>query len=445
MLWSSGSAYLLNLEDKVKPSLYIKIYPSDGDPGTLILYSTKTSALILIPKELYKDMEKGDLPSEEKNLLRELSILVEDTDRERDEVVNVFDRIKDLPLNILLVLNLDCNFACKYCFEGKVKSKSYMSPHILNRTMDFIKKELEKKPGELILGLYGGEPLLSPDLVKEALAKAKSICQEIGVGFRASIITNGSLFDKRIAEELKALGLGKVRFTLDGPPEIHNSFRPFKDGRESFDIILKNIKDTYKIIDRIEIGGNYERDNYQEFPKLLDILMKEGITPDKVDYIRFEPVIRQPSGISIYKGGCLSINEPWVGETGLYLREEILKRGYRARRIEPIFCMVNNKRTFVINVDGGLYKCPGFLGIKEFQVGDIFKGPKEPIVYNLNRWKSEKRCISCVYLPLCYGGCRYMSYLRHGNLKELDCQKLFFDNNLEAFVKQDIRYKKGIE
>jgi len=132
---------------------------------------------------------------------------------------------------------------------------------------------------------------------------------DIGAGFRASIVTNGSLLNRKMAQELSSLGLQKVRITLDGPPEIHNYFRPFKNGDESFDIILKNIKEGMDFIKRLEIAGNYSSSNYKEFPRLLDILLQEGITPDKVEIKRFEPIIKQPTGISIYKGGCSSINE----------------------------------------------------------------------------------------------------------------------------------------
>ncbi len=440
MLWSSSGTYILT-EEKVELSFYIKKQTSNSDPEALILYSTKTSSTIIIPKDLLESIEKKRITPEEKQTLKELGFLVQSRQKERDEIIHLFDNIKNPYLNILLVLNMDCNFSCKYCFEGSSKTGLYMSKHILNKSMEFIKDELyKKKASELRLALYGGEPLLSPELAIESLKKAKTLCENIGINFRASIITNGSLFKKKIVKELSQLGLARARITLDGPPEIHNIFRPFKNGRPSFDIILKNIKESLGIIKALEINGNYSKENYTQFPKLLDLLLKEGITPDKVESIRFEPIIKQTSGMSLYKGGCLSINEPWVAETSLFLREEIMKRGYKTKRIEPIFCLINNKNAFIINIDGALYKCPGFLGIKEFQIGDIFSGSKEPLVYHPNRWKNEK-CSSCIYLPLCYGGCRYMSYLRYGDLYRLDCQKPFLDQYLDRFIEQDIRYK----
>jgi uncharacterized protein len=60
-------------------------------------------------------------------------------------------------------------------------------------------------------------------------------------------------------------------------------------------------------------------------------------------------------------------------------------------------------------------------------------------MYNLDNWKIEE-CLSCKYLPLCFGGCRYMKYVRDGNLSGVDCKRPYYEACLEALVKQDLRY-----
>jgi len=423
-------------------SFYTKKFENRFDPETLILYSTKTSALIIIPKETLQKLEERKLPPEDKKLLTELGFLVEDREKEREYMINIFDLLETPYVEAIFVLNRDCNFSCKYCFEANIKKSAYMSQKVLYQSIEFINRELEKGAKALLIGLYGGEPLLKPKLTKEVLIKAKELCEKFKIELKATLVTNGSLMKKELVRELTQLGLKKVRITLDGPPQIHNYFRPFKNGKESFHVILNNIKECVSVLKELEIAGNYSRETYKEFPKLLDILLEEGLGPDKVASIRFEPIIKQPSGISIYKGGCSSINEDWVSEAALFLREQIIKRGYKAKRIEPIFCMVNSKRSFIIDTDGSIYKCPGFIGIEKFKVGDVFQGIKDTYMYNLNRWKN-KECAACVYLPLCYGGCRYMSYLRFGNLENLDCQKPFFEKNLFKFIEQELRFKIG--
>ena len=426
----------------MRPSFYIKKYTTESAPETLTLYSTKTSALILIPFETYRAMQNGTLCAEDEALLKELGFLVPDQKAEIDYIINKFDRIQIPYVQVILTLNMDCNFACRYCFEGDTKTGVRMGKRVLEQSLRFIEDEIKKQDTkELLLGLYGGEPLLTPDLTKQVLFEASKICARNSIKLRTTMVTNGSLLKRDLLKELIQFGLQKIRVTIDGPPEVHNYFRPFKNKKGSFEIILKNLKECIDLIQRLEIGGNYSKETYREFPRLLDILLKEGLTPEKVEFIRFEPIINQPKGISIFKGGCSSINEPWVAEAGLFLREEIIKRGYKTRKIEPIFCMVNNKRAFIIGTDGGIYKCPGFIGIEQFKIGDVFSGVGRPDAYSPGIWKNEK-CASCVYLPLCYGGCRYMAYLRHGTVKALDCQKTFFDKNLHRFIEQELRFKK---
>ena len=45
-------------------------------------------------------------------------------------------------LNITVVMNLDCNFACTYCYEGEMKGKLYMSDETAGRLTDFIKEKV---------------------------------------------------------------------------------------------------------------------------------------------------------------------------------------------------------------------------------------------------------------------------------------------------------------
>ncbi len=136
----------------------------------------------------------------------------------------------------------------------------------------------------------------------------------------------------------------------------------------------------------------------------------------------------------------MSLDEPWLIEAGELLREEILKRGYKTPATRPKLCMIESDNSHVVNYDGTLYKCPAFIGMEEYIVGNIKDGVGDySKSHNLANWKNNK-CPDCEYLPLCYGGCRYMTFLRDGNVDSIDCQKDFLDKTLETMVKQEIRY-----
>jgi uncharacterized protein len=93
----------------------------------------------------------------------------------------------------------------------------------------------------------------------------------------------------------------------------------------------------------------------------------------------------------------------------------------------------------VINYDGALYKCPGLIGRKEFCAGTVKKGLRDyASTYNLGHWKNGE-CLACSYLPLCFGGCRYLKLIRDGTMQGNDCKKEYFDKALESLVLQDVK------
>lgn len=426
-------------------SHFLKIFSWEEDCDRLLLFSTRQTSKIVISQETYLAAENGGISSSDAALLGELGMLVADRQAEKKAVQSRIEGLNaaNSALSVTVVLNLDCNFACIYCYEGDLKGRLYMSAQTAARLVDFIKERFGHHKKSLSVDFYGGEPLLSIRLIKSISRELKAFAESRGAAYSFSLITNGALLKRKLTRELAGLGLTHVKITLDGPPEIHNRYRPFKSGTGSFDVIVKNIRQTWDLA-KIGIGGNFDRNTYGRFPHLLDRLEKEGLTPDKIAAVKFDPISNRPEGDlspTDYKDGCMSVNEPWLVEAGAYLREEILKRGYRTLKPKPLFCLIENRDAVVVNFDGVIYKCPAFIGQAEYAVGDLQSGVGDYAdTYRLDIWKNEK-CSACEYLPLCFGGCRYMTYLRNGKIDRLDCQKDFLDATLETLIKQDIQYR----
>ena len=422
-------------------SKYCKIFPYRKNLDSFILFSTKKASSVLISKSVLDDIEKDNLSPEEKETLIKLGFLIQDAETEKQEMLNFIDDLNAInkKFKVIVVLNLDCNLACKYCFEGKRKGKLYMTRKTADLFIDFVKNNILSNKEEIKITFYGGEPLLSTDLIIYISERLKSPAEANGIKYSFSLITNGTLLSADIIKKLKLFGLTSADITLDGPENIHNSFRPFKSGRGTFDMIVRNIKDVCDMIN-IHIGGNYTKDNYSEFPSLLDYLMDNGLTPDRISSLNFYPVIKESPEFALpdFTGGCVSINEPWLFDAGIFLRGEILKRGYKTQKIMPSPCMMELKDSLVVNYDGGFYKCPGMIGREEFRVGDIKTGIKDyRQSHNLDNYKNDE-CLNCSYLPLCFGGCRYMKLVRDGNINGADCKRPYLDVTLERLIYQDI-------
>ncbi|MBI5055423.1 MAG: geopeptide radical SAM maturase [Nitrospirae bacterium] len=429
----------------MKLSHYTRVYPFEGKPGYLLLYSTKRSSKVLLKEETFNSIINGSLSPANEAVLLKLGMIVPDVEAEKREALGMLDEInaKNRTLNVSAIINLDCNFNCVYCYEGGMKGKFYMTDETAGLLTDFIKNKFTPGKKTINIDFYGGEPLLSTGLIKSISGEMKSFAESNEAKYTFTLVTNGSLFKRRIAEELAGLGLRGIKVTLDGTPEIHNTTRPFKTGAGSFDTIVNNIRETCDIV-KIGIGGNYQKTNFNKFPLLFVYFDEKGLTPEKIHEVNFNPVMENPKDIKApvdYADGFMSVNEPWVAQAVVSLREEILKRGYKTATISPSPCQVDVTDYFVVNYDGGIYKCPSFIGRKGFETGTLLLGVADYAdSHSPLMWKTGE-CPECEYLPLCFGGCRYMTYVRDGNISKVDCKKPHLDTVLETLIKQDIKYK----
>jgi uncharacterized protein len=426
-------------------SQYIKIFTPLNNPGHLILYSTRRASILCAPEKTLQQIEEGTLTEADRETLARCGILVPDPEREREEMLNHFDEAnrKGKRFSAIVVLNLDCNLACGYCFEEGVRGKREMSGETADLLVEWIDREQIARGRRASIDFYGGEPLLSVDLIRSISARLKESSETNGLPFEFSMVTNGTLLTRPIAQELKGLGLKSVKVTLDGPREVHDLSRPFASGKgSSFDIIIRNILEIADLIE-LQIGGNFTRSNYREFPRLLDHLLSVGITPEKVQTVVFSQVTGKvgDGAIPDYASACNCTDEEWLWEATLYLREEILRRGFNTPRPGPAGCMVEFANDIVVGVDGAVYKCPVFVGREGFSVGNLKSGMVDDgSVYNPGAWKREE-CLECAYLPQCFGGCRYMKFLRDGDMGGVECWKGMLDAILERCILQDLKYR----
>jgi uncharacterized protein len=430
----------------MEESPYLHSFHCPDKPGSRILYSARKASLLLLGKELAGLIErKEELPPKAAITLSKLGLVVADPAAEREAGHRLMaDLNRENPsLNVAVILTLACNFACRYCYEGNLKEHPRpMAGETAAQLVEFIKERFGPGKKNLILHFYGGEPLLATERITEIAAPLKQFAEQKGATFGFSLVTNGSLLIPRTVEELKPLGLRTAKVTLDGPAEVHDRSRPFKSGKGTFETILGNVADCCGLI-RVGVQGNYTRENYRRFPELLDLLTKRGITPEKLLQVGFGPVLQTSDQFALadFHDGCCSTNEPWLVEASIMLREETLKRGYPAPKITPSPCMVDVDDAFTVHVDGGIYKCLSFIGHHKYEVGDIWQGIRDyRQIYNLDHWRQNEECRDCSYLPLCFGGCRYMEFQRHGAIKGVDCQKEYWDAALEKLIQQSVRW-----
>lgn len=425
---------------------YLKVYPCSGKPGRILLYSTRRCALLEVSEALLERARTGSLAEQEQDTLARLGFLTPGHAVEREEVRSSFDRVNrdSRVFKAIVTLTLDCNLACPYCYEESFRGRYAMSM----ATADLL---VDKLTGRMDAGLavsasfYGGEALMALPVLKHIAGSLVAAARKRGVAFDFNLVTNGTLLNRKVVEELLPLGLTGAKLTIDGPREIHDQQRPFVSGKGSFDLIVANIRETADLL-ALQVGGNYTRHNYRRFPELLDYFLAEGITQDKLDFVLFTPVTPRADGSTVsgdVSAVCACTEEPWMIEASLFLRGEILRRGFDTLKFKTSGCMIEFDNDLVVGYDGALYKCPAFMGDEALRIGTLADGVRDySQSHALDVWKCDE-CLDCPYLPLCFGGCRFLRRLRTGDMDGVDCRRVYLDAALEQILLQDLTLRTG--
>ena len=419
-------------------SRYLKVYPEGGDSDRFLLYSTLRSSTAIVGGATLRAACNCCDPGESGDALKRLGMLVDDPGQERERMRSLLERFNDKSrkFSAIVVLNLDCNLDCGYCYEGGFRGNSYMSRETAQQLVETLIRDRISAGMDVALTFYGGEPLLSEDLIGCISLPLLEAARRHGVDYSFNLVTNGTLLNRATAKRLIPLGLKGAKLTLDGPRESHDLQRPYTSGSGSFATIIDNIAEVWDIV-KIRLGGNFYQQNYREFPRLLDDLIERGITPGKIAHVLFTPVTPK-AGCAENGSGCSCASEPWLIEALPFLRQEILARGFVTSRLKISTCMVELRDNVVVNCDGSLYKCPAFMGWKELSIGTLAGGSVDYAAsHGIGNWQSEQ-CLDCPYLPLCFGGCRFLNLLQGKDAAGLDCRREFLDATLETLIRQDM-------
>ena len=144
-----------------------------------------------------------------------------------------------------LILNVteDCNLACEYCvYSGnyinrrKHNKSNNITENCAKQAIDFFCSHTTNSKDKYI-SLYGGEPFLRFKFVKEIVEYTKKIDSDINF----TITSNGTLLNERIIEFLDNNNIS-LTISLDGPKELHDSYRVYQNGMGTFETVMSKIE-----------------------------------------------------------------------------------------------------------------------------------------------------------------------------------------------------------
>jgi uncharacterized protein len=331
-----------------------------------------------------------------------------------------------------LILTDDCNLRCRYCFvEGGLPVDyqfSYMSPETARKSLDlFAKWSSRNKSNRKTIIFYGGEPLLNKKTFCTALKHISQLKNEglLPEELEISIITNGTLIDREIAQLIKEYDL-LVGISMDGGPEAHDKYRCYADGKGSFQDALRG----YKILkeEEVDISVSFTvtpfnvRNLISHVKWIVENLKLRGLglnllmdNPEKT--IATEEYAKK-AGKEMIR--CFK----YLRRNGIYEDRMMRKvENFVKKQIYPVDCGACG-RQIVFLPSGQVGMCQAYIGTKKF-FRDPVKGFSPYTDKDFKIWANRSpltmaQCQNCIALGLCGGGCPARADFRHGDIFSLD-------------------------
>lgn len=392
-----------------------------------IIFSTISKSIVKFSNTEYNSIINGNTKAKLSNHdiaeLLDKRILINDTFDE-DSLVDfemTNNRIATKVFTTFLALSTQCNFACVYCYEKGIASthKNVVSNEKLDELIKWYLTTLKSNAYEIChIVLYGGEPLIQFNNFKLFIDKLKIILDKIEVKLELEMISNGYLLDTPKLDYLVNIGLKEVQITLDGVGSVHDARRPLKNGKGTFDQIIRNIKTHLDLDVQFVIRASFDLSNIDNIAHLLEYLDHENLS-DKI-ILYFAPVhhtISQLINKFSYCSRSVINDEESVSEALCSLYS--LAKEYHFKI--PYYytdgpCMTIAKDSYLVAPDGKLYKCVEMMNIEELCVGSISEKTKRSCYYEFVSAPYLRECLKkkCIYAPICGGGCAMRAYLSKG-------------------------------
>ena len=328
-----------------------------------------------------------------------------------------------------------CNLNCRYCYYLE-KRRSYpagssfrMSDRVLEA---FVRQYIEAQPSTRIDFLWqGGEPtLMGVDFFRRVVALQRRYCTP-GQQINNALQTNGVLLDDRWCDFLRENGF-LVGISLDGPPHLHDRYRPDRRGKPTCDRVTKAIERLRKHGVEFNTLTVVSRDSARYAREIYDFLEAQGSR-----FMQFIPLVERvgpgaslappPTGAGEHTvtpwsvgaaqfGAFLAtIFDHWVRhDVGrIYVQLFDVQFGQWAG-LASALCIYAQScgEGLALEHNGDLYACDHYT-YPDYRLGNILERPLAVLARSLRqlhfgrgkRHPLPRCCRACTYLFACNGGC----------------------------------------
>lgn len=398
------------MEKEISKYVYIT---NSFDERYCLLYNSKNDDFIRYDKNDFTSFEEFVMNEQVNEYLKENNYFYESN--ELSEINKNYANMVESEDTLMLIIKVTrkCNFRCVYCYE--YLNNNDITEKAVQSIYKFIENKIKSgKLKKINICWFGGEPLVNLKQIISMSENIINLCANNNVLYMSSVVTNGYLLTKEVAEKLISLGVNNFQITIDGPKNIHNKQRYSEGNKDTYSTILKNVYDLK------DLKGN--------FIVNLRTNISRNLLGNLDDYINdIRPLFEDERFFEVYHT-VVDFNDLSHEITDLELLNEMIfaiNKGIRFEyatqylSLKNSHCYASKKNNFIVDEQANISKCTE-VNESYSIIGKLNENGNIDYNENFFIWNGARisdKCIDCINYSCCNGGTCPLYYLKHGEAR----------------------------
>lgn len=342
---------------------------------------------------------------------------------------------KPYPAILYLIMTEKCNFACDYCFIERYmdqKKTNVMTKEIAKKAIDFYVRQIgldksrfsEKK--EILF--YGGEPLSNFSVVEYCANVIHDYVQKgiLPNETNLSMVTNGTFINDEVAKKLNDLGIS-FSISLDGATPAANSCRKYHNGMPGYSDIIRGLETAKKNGCDVGLSITLSQEALKDGDKIFELIDKYNLKSIGFNILLTDSNYSVPEEYFINVSKFLIEAFKVFRQKGIY-EDRVMRKvdAFVNHKIHLQDCAAEGANQLVIAPNGDVGICHGYLSTRETFVTNVdsqdFRMDQDPLFLEWNKRTplNMKKCLDCMALGTCGGGCALNAKANHQSIWDLD-------------------------
>jgi uncharacterized protein len=362
-----------------------------------VIHNFRTGKGLFI--DTHKDPVVSNLPNETKTKMIEYGMIIEES---RDEISELQKKRTAIlqstdAIMMSIVITQMCNLRCSYCFEEGI-DRHESTRGIVESTIHF----LESKPIPKILNIrwFGGEPLINVKALRQIYEYVLKYVDKNKIAYSSELVTNGTRLDNDNVRLLANMGINSIQVSIDGTPDIHDKFRPYKNGKGTYADIIAGLNRLASIWSgNIIIRINVSKSNYECIPRAVDILCQMPFISQATFSFDYMMPNEQSNASDYFSEAEFSAVQIALIQYAQSQSLSTIPLFPRSRKV--MYCLAEANYYGIVQAGLEVIKCDVDIGRQT----SLFLKPIENNIEQMINPNGLK-CMSCQLLPICMGGCK---------------------------------------